>query len=306
MAKARKNTNLSARDDARFEEFLQEQFKQLRTELDRFEPSRKGIDSKLLQLPQARASGATFWQKVDSWRYGIAASVLLAVAVPTVIQMNREQRGAVVQATSPMAEAATESKADRATASEAGQFDDEEREEADESRAPLARKKSSSSKLAASKDTPAKETGELRDQKNAAGGMAKPELPTDMMAAAEAAPVAKGRAMASEGARSPVEESPNAMPAAPAPAVAMADRAEEKKSANVASRSAPIPDAQYKLKQEQIADEEKAEMEKLWKEFEKDPKAFQQDRKRSARLKTLLSRHDTKSRARRIKTELAQ
>ena len=34
---------------------------------------------------------------------------------------------------------------------------------------------------------------------------------------------------------------------------------------------------QFKLKQERIAEEEKAEMEKLWKEFEKDPKAFQQD-----------------------------
>lgn len=302
MARARK----PPASDARFEEFLQEQFKQLRSELDRFEPPREGVDGKLLQLPQAKASGTTFWQKVDSWRYGIAASVLLAVAVPTVIQMNREQQSAVVQATSPMTEKAAESKTDRPTGTVALEADDDEREEVTDRRPSFVRKKSASPKLAAAKPAPAKEAADRRNQKDAAGGMAKRELPEDMMVAAEAAPIAKGRAMASEGERAPVEESPRAVPAAPAAPGAVADRAAEKKSANVTSRSAPIPDAQFKLKQERIAEEEKAEMEKLWKEFEKDPKAFQQDPKRSARLRTLLARHDTKSRARRMKTELTQ
>lgn len=301
MAKARKTTA----SDAHFEEFLQEQFKQLRAELDRFEPPRKGVDGKLLQLPQAKATGSAFWKKVDSWRYGIAASVLLAVAVPTVIQMNREQQSKVVQATSPMNEKAAESKTDRPASTLALEADDDESEEIAESRPSVARKKSASPKLAAAKPAPSKEAADLREQKDAAGGMAKREIPEDVMAAAEAAPIAKGRALASEGERAPREESPRAVPAAPA-APAMADKAEEKKSANVASRSAPIPDAQFKLKQERIAEEEKAEMEKLWKEFEKDPKAFQQDAKRSARLRTLLARHDTKSRARRMKTELTQ
>ncbi|AFM12591.1 hypothetical protein [Turneriella parva] len=301
MAKARKSTA----SDARFEEFLQEQFKQLRAELDKFEPTRNGVDGKLLQLPQSKAAGSTFWKKVDSWRYGIAASVLLAVAVPTVIQMNREQRSAVVQATSPMTEKAAENKPDRPTGTVIPETDHVEREEADESRPSVARKKSTAPKLAASKPTPTKEAADLREQKDAAGGMAKREIPEDVMAAAEAAPIAKGRALASVGERAPREESPRAVPVAPA-APAMADKAEEKKSANVASRSAPIPDAQFKLKQERIAEEEKAEMEKLWKEFEKDPKAFHQDAKRSARLRTLLARHDTKARARRLKTELAQ
>lgn len=67
------------------------------------------------------------------------------------------------------------------------------------------------------------------------------------------------------------------------------------------SRSIAVDDAKSRLKKQDIASDEKAEMEKLWKEFEQDPKSFNQDKKRSARLRTLLSRHNEKSRAKRMK-----
>ncbi len=302
MAKARKSQKGSAQNDARFEEFLQTQFKQLRAELDKFEPSRKGVAGKLLQMPQARATGSTFWQKVDSWRYGIAATVLLAVAVPTVIQLNREERSAILRATGSVADKNTERRPQPAAPLHA----DDEREEADERPAVSERKQSASPKTASKKMAPAKELAKVQDEKDALGGMSKRELPADMMAAANAPESAKGRSLASEGEASPAAESPRAIPAAPAAPRPVEERAEEKAAAKVASRSAPIPDAQFRLKQDRIADEEKAEMEKLWKEFEKDPKAFQKDQKRSARLRTLLARHDTKSRSRRLKSELTQ
>ncbi len=303
MAKARKPAKSSPQSDVRFEEFLQSQFKQLRAELDRFEPSRKGVEGKLMQMPQARASASTFWHKLDSWRYGIAATVLLAVAIPTMIQLNREERSAVMQATGSVADKNTERKPQPSATLQA---DDDEREEADESTAVSARKQSAAPRTPSKKTAPTKEFAKVQNEKDASGDMSKRELPDDMMAAADAPAAAKGRSFTSEGEASPAAESPRVAPAAPAAPRVAEERAEEKSAANAASRSAPIPDAQFRLKQDRIAEEEKAEMEKLWKEFEKDPKAFQKDQKRSARLRTLLARHDTKSRARRMKAELTQ
>jgi hypothetical protein len=44
-------------------------------------------------------------------------------------------------------------------------------------------------------------------------------------------------------------------------------------------------------------------MELLWKEYEKNPKEFLKDKRKTERLKTLLARHDTRSRARRMSTQ---
>ena len=297
MAKARNKKDIPARDDARFEEFLQEQFRQLRAELDRFEPVRKGVDGKLLQLPQAKASSSTFWQKIDSWRYTIAASVLLAVAVPTVIQMNQEQRDSVVQATAQAGEKPRLESKETITNS-----NDEIEEAEGSSSRPRQTERRAAKKLAKSKTRIDDEEAFAAREKDApGGGMAKRELADELMAASPAPAEVKGRA--AEGA--PAPESAKVMPAAPA-SRAMAEKPAEAKPAASVSRSAPIADAQANLKQDRIAEDEKSEMERLWKEFEKDPEAFQQDKKRSARLKTLLARHDTKSRARRMKSQLTQ
>jgi hypothetical protein len=101
-------------------------------------------------------------------------------------------------------------------------------------------------------------------------------------------------------------------PAAEAPAGEMAKSAkrDEQMAASGApdapaakSRSAPINDAQFRLKQSELAAIEKAEMEQLWKEYEKNPELFVKDKKKTERLKMLLARHDTKSRARRMRTQ---
>jgi len=301
LAKARNKKDISARDDARFEEFLQEQFRQLRAELDRFEPARKGIDGKLLQLPQAKASSSTFWKKMDSWRYTIAASVLLAVAVPAVIQMNREQRDVVVQATTPAAEGPRLETKETITSSA------DETEEAEISSSHAKQKERRvAKKIAKSKTRIRDEEAYRTEEKDApGGGMAKRELADELRAASPPPAEAKGRALANAGEGAPAPESAKVMPAAPATR-AMAEKPAETKPAATVSRSAPVADAQSNLKQDRAVDDEKTEMERLWKEFEKDPEAFQQDKKRSARLKTLLARHDTKSRARRMKSQLAK
>jgi hypothetical protein len=204
----------------------------------------------------------------EKWIHGatrIAASVLLAVAVPTVIQMNQEQRDSVVQATAQAGEQPRLESKETITNSN----DEIEEAEVSSSR-PRQTERRAAKKLAKSKTRIDDEEAFAAREKDApGGGMAKRELADELMAASPAPAEIKGRA--AEGA--PAPESAKVMPAAPA-SRAMAEKPAEAKPAAGVSRSAPIADAQANLKQERIAEEEKAEMEKLWKEFEKDPEGI--------------------------------
>ncbi len=294
------------KSDAQFEEFLQLRFAEVRAELDKFDrPAASKAEGQLLQLPQARAaSDSTFWKKLDSWRYAVAATVLLAVAVPAVMQLNREQRVAAVAAVIPEGQTKTESTDEAPSSTRSARLKQSEREEADFD-APRDRttKEFPQKKIAKTTETGTKDRG-LNKKEDVADVMSAREAPADLKAMAPAPAEAKGRAMPDEAAGAPAPESakaPAASPAAPAPYAAESSADEERTASTVAKRSAPIADAQFKQKHEQIAEEEKLEMERLWKEFEKDPKSFNQDKKRAARLKALLARHDTRSRAKKVR-----
>lgn len=71
----------------------------------------------------------------------------------------------------------------------------------------------------------------------------------------------------------------------------------------VKTRSATINDTQFRLKREELEAIEKGEMEELWKEYEKNPEVFSRNKQKLQRLKQLLDRYDTKSRARRLIAE---
>lgn len=310
MAKRGKTIRSAKHDELRFEEFLQQQFNQLRAELDKYAPERNGVASKLLQLPQAKATGSTFWAKMDSWRYGIAATVLLAVAIPSVIQLNRQQRE-IAMAASPKTEGATAVELDHKIRQQSKDVPRRENEEVSDDRSQdLVTAKRPDKGVSKKRDVVSKD-GYAAEKEDLADVISRREPPANAKAEAPASAEARGRVMAMEAAGAPAPaiesaKSPAASPTAPTSRNFGAAADEERVASESVARSAPIADAQFKLKQEQNVEDEKVEMERLWKEFEKDPKSFNQDKKRSARLKTLLARHDTRSRARKVRASERQ
>jgi len=310
-------------DDPRFEEFLRRQFTQLRQEIDQH-MARTSKGGKVLSFE----AGATRRKKQSPWLYSIAAVVLAAVAVPMVLQLNRQK--AELDQKTESAPAATGSLAqNQKTVPE-----DREVEDIQES-APSRHKAKKKSRDGGVVDKIENEKGARslafsREETVSKDAPAKRDLDAGMAGEknVEKKEAVKPTDNRADGyAKSEEAPAPRAAPASPAPAMAKrsmptsegvsggsgkpADADEVSPGAaplEAASRSVQIDDAKERIKKQDIAEDEKAEMEKLWKEFEKNPEQFSKDKRRSARLKTLLARHETrsKSRAKRVKAAEAQ
>jgi cytoskeletal protein RodZ len=317
-----KNINTQG-DDPRFEEFLRRQFSQLRHEIDQH-MARSAKSGKVLSFQD----GVTRRKKKSPWLYSVAAVVLAAVAVPMVLQLNRQK--AEFDQKTDSAPAATGSLAQNQKAAP------EDREAEDIQESAPARHKAKKKSRGVDADTAENEKGARnlafsREETVSKDAPEKRDL-AGMAGEKKADPAAKpadnradGYAKAEEA---PAPRAAPASPAAPAPATAKSrsaaptsegvsggagkpeasDEISPGAPLEAASRSVTIDDAKERIKKQDIAEDEKAEMEKLWKEFEKNPEQFSKDKRRSQRLKTLLARHETrsKSRAKRVKAAEAQ
>lgn len=350
----KKGQDKTGADDANFEAFLKKQFAELRSELDTQIGKGSAKAGKVLDLNSARekrAAGTSVLAYFDKWKYGVAAAVIVAVAVPMILQVNRQKAELATRTAAPTLE--QNQQADRTLKDRIS-----EREEASadaDGLRPGAAGETGKSYYTKRPAAPAKDAREDRksakiqdiqdgavEQRNAPaeiatgrteGYLSKEEARAPEQKQLEKAPgasrsretTAMAAAPADKEDRSLAASAPSAgapsAPASPAPtpvftakkrsAAPMAEADNKRDAASTVSadeapaakpRSFSLDDANAKLKKKSIAEEEKAEMEKLWKEYEKDPQAFSKDKNRSARLRTLLARHDTKSRARRMRT----
>jgi hypothetical protein len=314
-------------EDPRFEEFLQKQFAQLKRELAEHAPFDAAKQGKVLSF-EDRISRPK--KNRGGWTVGIAAVVLAAVAVPMVIQLNRQKvevRAAAGEPTVAKDNATYDNKspATNSRNDKSAKLDDlEERDGTYYKNAPAkAKSKASAHDLRPEDERNLKATREEASPKDAIA-MDKTETKTatnavrdgdaDRFAAKKES--ARGYAMA--------DEKPAAAPAAPAAApapqlaksrsapaneisggdrgaVAQAEMPAPASEAQATSRSIQVDDAKQRLKHQQNTEDEKAEMEKLWREFEKNPQEFNRSKTKRSRLDTLLARHDRKSRAKRMR-----
>jgi hypothetical protein len=344
-------------DDPRFDEFLQKQFAELKRELAKYPAPGAAKQGKILQLtqaPQARAGKG-------SWKYGIAAAVLVAVAVPMVIQLNQQKAefasrteapapatdlDRTIPKTLPKAsekQAKQKAELDSLDARRTTMADQDEAEKAGYVKGSAVKNKKkvrtdqAEDLIAGERNTPALKA--ISEEAMPKDAMATGKAEEGRVASAvrenesekffakkeEAKPLAQNsRSQRIEAPSGGTPAAPAVPPvvAAPAPAARPAitrstapsteisggDRgtamaqAEEAAPAEKNARSIAVDDAKTRFKKQDAREDEKAEMEKLWKEFEKDPQSFNQDKKRSARLRTLLSRHNEKSRAKRMRS----
>jgi hypothetical protein len=339
-------------DDERFEAFLQKQFGELKRELQRYSPGAAGKEGKLLELPRVHQTKTG----KGSWKYGIAAAALVAVAVPMVIQLNQKKTEFAVSTVAPAATAerkvtgGLEQDKDRQTKS-ARRDAPIVSADADELEAKTTRDYRSNPAKIQKKTKPNRMADQLAGEKNDRNLKASREETTpDVLAMdkldginneqenrttsnavrdtdkdrffnkkeeAKAPRVAAaGKSGYTQADEAPAAARPAAPAASPAPMAksrsvtpateasggdAKMAQAETPTEVAAMQRSAAVDDAKSRMKKQEINEGEKAEMEKLWKEFEKDPKSFNQDKKRSARLRALLSRHNEKSRAKRMR-----
>lgn len=342
----KRKSKIQPGDDAKFEAFLKKQFAELRAELDGQIAKGSAKAGKVVDLNTARekrAAGSSVLGYFDKWKYGIAAAVIVAVAVPMVLQVNRQRAELASHTSAPALEQSQKSgktlqdrvaereEADAEATGPNGEIQDNKdyyRQKTKAAPAKDAREarvsddvKGRRDKLEAKTRAPAelaagRSEGYATKEEAPAPERAKLQnAPATVPSGGELAEAASDKAERTVAAGAPAP----AAPASPAPVFAAKKRsaapaAESEAMRDAASkvdadeapaakpRSFSLDDTNAKLKKQSIAEEEKTEMERLWKEYEKDPKAFNKDKNRSARLRTLLARHDTRSRAKRMKT----
>lgn len=350
-------------DDPHFEEFLQKQFAQLKRELAEYAPFEAAKAGKVLSF-EDRISRPK--KSRGGWTVGIAAVVLAAIAVPMVIQLNRQKAEVAFKTEAPSAageitvanekpKPENKSPAPSNTTDARARLDDLEAQDGTYYKSSPAKGKKAA-KTEETREINAREQGEknlkaTREEASprdaiATGKTDKPapisetetktvanavrEGDADRFAAKKesaraAHPAEKsGYAMADEAAAPaparPGQVAPAAPAAAPAPqfaksrnapaneisggdrgAAAQTEMPAPAAEAQGTSRSIQVDDAKSRMKQQQSSDDEKAEMEKLWREFEKNPQEFNRSKTKRSRLHTLLARHDRKSRAKRMR-----
>lgn len=352
---AKKGHDNTAADDAKFEEFLKKQFAELRAELDGQIGRGSAKAGKVVNLEsgrEKRAAGSSVLALFDKWKYGVAAAVIVAVAVPMVLQVNRQKAELATRTAAPTLEQNQQAGAklkDHITEREEAGADADGvlPGSAGETGKSYYAKKPVATMKDAREDRKSAEVKGIQDavieKRNAPaetttsrteGYLSKEEARAPEQKQLEKAPAAGRSRETTSMAAAPADKEERSLsatapsagaapsaPASPAPAPVFAAKkrsaapmpeADNKRDAasTVSADEAPaakprsfsLDDANAKLKKQSIAEEERAEMEKLWKEYEKDPQAFGKDKNRSARLRTLLARHDTKSRARRMRT----
>lgn len=374
-----KRSTPKAGDDARFDAFLKKQFTNLRAEIDSQMAKGSLKTGKRLEFPapaQKPARGGSTLGFLDRWKYGVAAVVVVAVAVPSVMQLNRQKTDLSDAMSAPTATqnhrrieaekgrvragelvekegetgATSESKnqyyakrkmksaaeADKGSSREASLAtgkvmkdaeknalafsDDEDLAAGKESPAAKHRATADARNIAQNQETGPKVISKAEEKKASRSAGAMPSSPAAPAPAAEVriadatkAPAARSMTAAPTGKRdektraetrsaetavASAEESPAAKPRS-----LSTDDGQGRPSDAAAAASSPQTEGQERQKKKGASEDEKAEMEKLWREYEKDPQAFSKNKQRSSRLKTLLARHDTKSRAKRMKSK---
>lgn len=316
--------------DQQFEDFLRRQFTALKRELDAHAATTRK-DGKKLVLPggaveRPHGGNSRVLKFFDSYKYGIAAAVLVAVAVPMVIQLNRQKfeerqiaevrlanaahasenakvlsndSDAAPEIASPSARRPPQTKNDVIAQSSAPQAKNIPRPQRDtnlpSNSKTLARKKSTIAETKPASEGDADNALALR--------AAKEEEKDSPLAAITMAPkAAPAAAPQADDARSGAAAPPqNTERGAMARAESASTQPDATPPTTPTTRSIRIENNKARMKRQEIAeDAEKQEMEKLWKEFEKNPKSFAKDRKRRTRLKVLLVRYNQKSRSNKL------
>jgi len=290
LAKA-KRTPPAAED--KFDAYLRDRFAELKRELDA-QISAGQPRAGVLQKFTPRGG----FSPRGGWTVGIAALLLTAISVPLVMQLNqqREQmRNAAVTLEQPSTPATRENKPaeaeDEETASPKTLARKDTGKRAAEKTERFEKDSSDSEKSGLAFKKRAQPTIALEDKSERA---AESEKAMPQIARAAPAPAATRAAAAEAPAMEQAKGESRADEFAASAAPAMPE---------AKTRSAPVNDAQFRLKKAELVEIEKNEMEQLWKEYEKNPEVFSKDKKKTERLKLLLARHDTKSRARRMLTQ---
>jgi cytoskeletal protein RodZ len=297
--------------DDRFEEFLKKQFAVLKDELSVYPLPAKG---RVLEFGKPSRA-----KTLPAWSYGLAAGVLIAAALPIFFQLNQktaEARQAPPQATAAQSAAdidrPNEGANQQAKPNEQN-FEGQESEKevkqgnprkfaaassnknSDES----SKAADASPKLAAAattRDQHAESTESVRnavrpdEKKDAMGGANRPmkdrspALTVNSQAASrfERAAEESDRVADAKGITTGAVADSEAMPAA-------------------APRSIAIDDNLTRAKKKEINVSERQELEKLWKEYERDPQQFNKNAKRRARLTALLDQFKMRSRVARMR-----
>lgn len=254
----------------RFDAFLYRQFARVKEELEtlgRAAPPGRKIAGRF-------GSRGGFAGK-GGWGVGIAALVLAAVAVPLILQLNHEQ--AATRSASDTATTLANEEKQRKTAAEkpsapAGKSGEAVRE-----------KQASETQQAARADAVAEITRRSRSATDLQEDLNKQETKKTLAAAAPSGETGRQDRIAQTA---PDDKS---------------GLAAVESAAQASPRYLAESDSAFRTTKEEIALVEKAELELLWKEYEKNPEQFSKDVKKVARLKLLLARHDTRSRAKRMK-----
>jgi len=256
-------------NDPKFEAFLEKQFGELKREIDAY----------LARNTKPKEGKVVAFKRKSPWVYSIAAIALVAVATPMVMQLNQQKLEQKQEIVTPTASAKREESPSK-----------------NQPEKPMVGKLSTrikTARISRSDDdsfSDSKSRAPIADQLSAADRDKDSELKKEA-----AKPTLRASAPMQESpAEAQSESAGSAAPAAPAVAPAPApERASASRAMAMEKDDSPKID-------------EKAEMESLWKEFEKNPEGFGRDKKRSARLKTLLARHETKSKSRARRVQAAE
>lgn len=247
------------KNDEAFEHLLVTQFEALRKEIDAFIARTQ---------KNRKVSGKELPFKTDKqgrnmpWKAGIAALLLIGVSTPLLIQLNKDREEAKVTQASEKIEHSEKTPLNQENPSATKSEVTAQTKKSVRAKARKRARASAASEAAARKNPPAQKSLDVAASKKEEQNGIEPR------------------------ARSPFPE----------PAAAPKDIPASEKVAEGSSQSSPrsleFKDAATKFKRRKSAAEERTEMEGLWKEFEKNPKAFFQNKKRSARLEQLLKEYD--------------
>jgi len=284
--------------DQQFDDFLRRQFAALKRELEPHSQAYK--KGKVLAFSTPGAKGVNR----SAWKYGIAAAVLVAVAVPMVIQLNQHKIEDRQKAEEPLTSTDQEAPPTKKR--------EEKTDTAKHKYAPLPKhvpQAKSDKNLPANDKTPARKKSAIAEAELANASDVDELALRAVKKEEEKDSSLAETTMAAKAAPAPQADDARAGGAAPSgytERVAMA-RAESASAPSAAPAAAPttrsirIENGKERMKRQEInEDAEKQEMEKLWKEFEKNPKLFAKDQKRRTRLKVLLVRYNQKSRSNKL------
>ena len=227
----KKKPTRAADDDAKFEAFLKKQFAELRAELDS-------------QIAQSSAKAGqvvpfspriTSWAKRNAkWKYSIAAAVIVAVAVPMVLQLNRQKAELARQSSAPTLEQAqrnSKTLQDRVA-------DREEAEKDADAPLPAGNAQSKENYYTRKKSAPAKDARVIDDLKGNREKQAEiPRQPAELAAGRSEGYLSKEETNSAESAK--LKNAPASAPSGGEQVAASRDKSERSVSAGAPAPAAP-------------------------------------------------------------------